>query len=161
MTKSYEYPFHITGSLPYSSGKSFEALGNHMLRELYIMITKSHENSYHITGTGQTFFRGIFLIEIVHKVHKAQNNSLYGLVHVRQKFMMTSWNGNIFHLTGQWCGALMFSLIYTWISCLVNNREADDLKCYHAHYDVTVMWLLGPMAGCDTYQTLRFNERGV
>ena len=36
---------------------------------------------------------------------------------------------------GQWRGALMFSLICVWI----NNREAGDLRCYRAHYDVIVM----------------------
>ena len=44
---------------------------------------------------------------------------------------------------GQWRGALMFSLICTWI----NNREAGDLRRYRAHYDVIVMpswWLLMP-----------------
>ena len=40
---------------------------------------------------------------------------------------------------GQWCGALMFSLIYAWINDWVNSREAGDLRCHHGHYDVTVM----------------------
>ena len=40
---------------------------------------------------------------------------------------------------GQWRGALMFSLICVWINGWVNNREAGDLRCYQAHYDVTVM----------------------
>ena len=40
---------------------------------------------------------------------------------------------------GQWCGALMFSLICTWINGWVNNHEAGDLRRHHAHYDVTVM----------------------
>ena len=40
---------------------------------------------------------------------------------------------------GQWRGALMFSLICTWINGWVNNREAGDLRRYRAHYDVTVM----------------------
>ena len=70
--------------------------------------------------------------------------------------MMTSSNGNIFprywpfvrgiHRSpvnsphkGQWRGALMFSLICVWINGGVNNREAGDLRCYHAHYNVTVM----------------------
>ena len=72
--------------------------------------------------------------------------------------MMTSSNGNIFRVTGhlcgeftgdrspvnsphkgQWCGALMFSLICVWINGWVNNREAGDLRRYRAHYDVTVM----------------------
>ena len=40
---------------------------------------------------------------------------------------------------GQWCGALMLSLICAWINLWVNNHEAGDLRCHHAHYDVTVM----------------------
>ena len=40
---------------------------------------------------------------------------------------------------GQWRGALIFSLICGWINGWVNNREAGDLRCHRAHYDVTVM----------------------
>ena len=40
---------------------------------------------------------------------------------------------------GPWCGALMFSLICIWINSWENNREAGDLRCYCAHYDITVM----------------------
>ena len=40
---------------------------------------------------------------------------------------------------GQWRGALMFSLICTWINGWENNREAGDLRGHRAHYDVTVM----------------------
>ena len=40
---------------------------------------------------------------------------------------------------GQWRGALMFSLICAWINGWLNNREADDLRGYRAHDDVTVM----------------------
>ena len=40
---------------------------------------------------------------------------------------------------GQWCRASMFSLNCVWINGWVNNREADDLRRYRAHYDVTVM----------------------
>ena len=39
----------------------------------------------------------------------------------------------------QWRGALMFSLIYTWINGWVNNGEAGDLRRHRAHYDVTVI----------------------
>ena len=76
--------------------------------------------------------------------------------------MMTSSNGNIFcingHLCrelsghrwipqslvnsphkGQWCRALMFSLICAWINHWEYNREADDLRCHHARYDVIIM----------------------
>ena len=42
----------------------------------------------------------------------------------------------------QWCGALMFSLIWAWTSGWVNNRDAGDLRRYRANYDVTVMKLL-------------------
>ena len=41
--------------------------------------------------------------------------------------------------SGQWRGALMFSLICVWINDWVNNREAGDLRRYRAHYDVIVM----------------------
>ena len=40
---------------------------------------------------------------------------------------------------GQWRGALMFSLICNWINNWVNNRQAGDLRCYRANYDVIVM----------------------
>ena len=40
---------------------------------------------------------------------------------------------------GQWHGALIFSSICTRINGWVNNGEADDLRRYRAHYDVTVM----------------------
>ena len=43
-----------------------------------------------------------------------------------------------------WRGALMFSLICAWINGWVNNREADDLRCYRAHYDATIMYFLPP-----------------
>ena len=43
---------------------------------------------------------------------------------------------------GQWRGVLMFSLICVWINGWVNNRETGDLRCHHAHYDITVMCLL-------------------
>ena len=40
---------------------------------------------------------------------------------------------------GQWCRALMFSLICAWINSWVNNSEAGDLRCHCAHYDGTVI----------------------
>ena len=42
---------------------------------------------------------------------------------------------------GQWGGALMFYLICAWMHDWVNNREARDLRCYRAHYDVIVIHL--------------------
>ena len=69
--------------------------------------------------------------------------------------LMTSSNGNIFHVTGPLCGeftgsrwiprtrpvtrSLVFSLICAWINGWVNNSEAGDLRRYRTHYDVTVM----------------------
>ena len=47
---------------------------------------------------------------------------------------------------GQWRGALMFSLIRVWINGWVNTREAGDLRCNRAHYDVIVM--LAMYASC-------------
>ena len=72
------------------------------------------------------------------------------------RVMMTSSNGNIFHVTGplcgefyrspvnsphkgQWRGALMFLWSAPWINGWVNNRKACDLRRYRAHYDVIVM----------------------
>ena len=40
---------------------------------------------------------------------------------------------------GQWCRAVMFSLIWAWINVWVNNRDAGDLRRLHAHYDFVVM----------------------
>ena len=40
---------------------------------------------------------------------------------------------------GQWCRALMFSLICAWTKAWVNNRDAGDLRRHRVHYDVTVM----------------------
>ena len=40
---------------------------------------------------------------------------------------------------GQWRGPLMFSLICARTNDWVNNREAGDLRCHRAHYDVTAM----------------------
>ena len=70
--------------------------------------------------------------------------------------MMTSWNGNIFRVTGHLCGeftspwwiprtkasAWSFDifLICVWINDWVNNCEAGDLKSYCTHYDVIVMF---------------------
>ena len=70
--------------------------------------------------------------------------------------MKTSSNGNIFRIagplcgefhrsplnsphSGQWRGALMFSLICAWINDWVNNREAGDLRRHRAQYYVIVM----------------------
>ena len=47
-------------------------------------------------------------------------------------------SGNSPHI-GQWCRALMFSLICAWTNGWANNRVADDLSLYCAHYEVTVM----------------------
>ena len=68
--------------------------------------------------------------------------------------MMTSSNGNIFRVTGPLCGeftghrwipltkandAELWCFLWSAINDWVNNREAGDLRRYHAHYDVIVM----------------------
>ena len=45
---------------------------------------------------------------------------------------------------GQRRGALMFSLICTWIMGLVNNRKTGDLRRRRAYYDVTLMYVYFP-----------------
>ena len=42
---------------------------------------------------------------------------------------------------GQWRGALMFSLICTWIKTWANNCEASDFRRHCPHYDVIVMYV--------------------
>ena len=39
----------------------------------------------------------------------------------------------------QWCVDLMFPLICALTNSWANNREAGDLRCHRANYDVTVM----------------------
>ena len=41
---------------------------------------------------------------------------------------------------GQWHGALMFSLICAWTNGWANNHDTSNLRCHHAHYNVTVMY---------------------
>ena len=78
--------------------------------------------------------------------------------------MITSSNGNLFmrywpfvrgiHRSpvnsphkGQWRGALMFSLNWTWTNDWVNNLEAGDLRRHRAHFDVIVMMTDMPQHG--------------
>ena len=49
---------------------------------------------------------------------------------------------------GLWRGALMFTLICSWINGWANNREAGDLRHHHAHYDVTAMGGKIPLHAC-------------
>ena len=73
------------------------------------------------------------------------------------EFIITSSNGNIFHVTGTLCGEFtgpgefptqrpvtrsfdVFFLICVWINGWVNNREAGDLRRHRSRYDVNVMW---------------------
>ena len=46
---------------------------------------------------------------------------------------------------GQWRRALMLSLICTWTNGWANNWDTSNLRCYHAHYDVTVMFEIVPL----------------
>ena len=58
---------------------------------------------------------------------KHLHGSCMGVCIWKNKFMMTSSNGNIFRI----------SLI--WTNGWVNNREAGDLRRHRAHYDITEM----------------------
>ena len=94
--------------------------------------------------------------------------------------MMTSSNGNIFHVTGpfvsgihrspvessnkgQWHGALVFSLICAWTNGWTNNRDAGDLRRRCAHYDVNVMKLQTQthMWGIGVFFNYRFTDVSV
>ena len=57
---------------------------------------------------------------------------------------------------GQWRGALMLSLICICIKGWVNNREAGDLRCYPAHYDVTVMQSVTVLKGNMNYSLINY-----
>ena len=52
---------------------------------------------------------------------------------------------------GQWRGALMLSLICTWINGRVSNGEAGDLSRHPAHYAVIVMFHCGECDKTITY----------
>ena len=75
----------------------------------------------------------------------AANNGTYVTVRTWWRHQMETFstllaicagNSPVMH-NGQWCGALIFSLIS--INGWVNNREAGDLWHHHTHYDVTAM----------------------
>ena len=96
----------------------------------------------------------IYILKIYTNTSKQQNRG--HLSSTKRIIIMASSNGNIFRVTGhvrgihrspvnsprkdQWRGALMFSLICTWMNDWVNNREAGDFRRHRAHYDVTVMY---------------------
>ena len=44
------------------------------------------------------------------------------------------------HNKGQWCGALMFSLICAWTSRWAYNGDAGDLSRHYAHHDDVIKW---------------------
>ena len=72
--------------------------------------------------------------------------------------MMPSSNENIFNrpiFQRPVTQTLMFSLIYIWPNGWANNRDAGDLRCYHAHYDVTVMIII---ASCKGWCLMANNE---
>ena len=103
--------------------------------------------------------------------------------------MMTSSNGNIFRVTGPLCGeftghrwiprtkasdAELWCFLWSApeINGWVNNREAGDLSCHGAQYDVTLMGysskymigypiFLGSVVVFDTIRTNRFLEMEI
>ena len=61
---------------------------------------------------------------------------------------------------GRWCRALTFSLIFAWINCWVNNREAANLRGRHAHHDITVMsWPLIGLQQWEFFFKLNCNKK--
>ena len=92
-----------------------------------------------------TILRNTMITIFIHHCHKnSYRHEHHGKLRTQtiRIVMMTSWNGNIFRVTGrgpvnsphkgQWRGALMFSLICVWMNNWVNNREAGDLRRYRA-----------------------------
>ena len=57
---------------------------------------------------------------------------------------------------GQWCEALMFSLIWAWINGWVNNRKTADWRRHRGHYDVTVMITINVLFNSSSH--LRFGR---
>ena len=63
---------------------------------------------------------------------------------------------------GQWRGALMFSLICTWINGWVNNGEAGDLRRHRDHFDVIVLSICRPWSQTiDEYSNHLYQLRAV
>ena len=74
---------------------------------------------------------------------------------------------------GQWCGALMFSLICPWTNGWVNSRDTGDLRRHRAHYGFIVMSYAPRLhgiaicstpfgnqhSGCHTYSCLQISDR--
>ena len=59
---------------------------------------------------------------------------------------------------GQWCGALMFLLIWAWINSWVNNGEAGGLRHHCAHYNVTVMCCDQDIPGKGNYHGFLYHQ---
>ena len=56
---------------------------------------------------------------------------------------------------GQWCGALMFSVICAWTDDWVTNRDAGNLSRHRAHYCVIVMKKIAIIISSVVYIFLR------
>ena len=60
---------------------------------------------------------------------------------------------------GQWCTALMFSLICARANGWANNRDSGNLRRHRVHYYVTVMaWMHAmPLLGTVSFRICRFD----
>ena len=58
---------------------------------------------------------------------------------------------------GQWRGALLHCLIFTWNNSWANNWDADDLRRHRANYDVTV---IGAPSCCRRYNVISPRTNG-
>ena len=97
----------------------------------------------------------VYIIIYHESLNKKKKIRFFYLMISNSTIMMTSSNGNIFRVTGHFCGEfndprwiprtkasdaeLCCFFICVWINGWVNNLEACDLRRYSAHYDVTVM----------------------
>ena len=89
-------------------------------------------------------------------VNESLQAYIWSLRDLGPSHMMTSSNGNIFHVTGPLCGkftdhrwiprakaseAELWCFLWSapWMNGWANNREAGDLRRHRAHNDVIVM----------------------
>ena len=105
------------------------------------VLALSEEN--YMTVFARSFFDEWFRITLV--VHKTSLEMAHDDV-IKWKHFPRYWPCVRGIITGEFLSqrpvtrSFDFSLIYAWINGWVDNREAGDLRCHHAHYDVIVIW---------------------
>ena len=92
------------------------------------------------------------------RIYIAEEAKSLGNAVKQKQNMKTSWNGNIFRVTGHLCGQFTGPRwiprtkasdaelwCFLWMNSWVNNREAGDLRRHHTHYDGIVMGVGKPL----------------